>query len=264
MNNIKKFVKWALQRTGYTIRKLHVAVNPQHERQITPKHFFDLYFSSIRPSEFFFVEIGANDGHFVDLLHEYVSRLRLSGIVVEPQKDVFERLKKTYTNINNVTCVNAAIATETGQRILYTVKEELKQGEMFSRVTGIASFNRALLKKSLLHEFAKNNLPEKIPFVEDYIEETPVDTLSLADLLDTHGVKRIDFLQIDCEGYDYEIIKMIDFKTTRPKIINYESTHLTPADRAECEKLLESKGYQIFRHRFDTCAFIAPSVPNPF
>ena len=64
--------------------------------------FFNLYFSRI-PDDFFFVQIGANDGINHDPLHEYVTKYNLSGLVVEPQPDVFELLRKNYESFKKVT-----------------------------------------------------------------------------------------------------------------------------------------------------------------
>lgn len=45
-----------------------------------------------------FVQVGANDGVFVDPLRQYILTRGWSGILVEPQADVFERLKENYAD----------------------------------------------------------------------------------------------------------------------------------------------------------------------
>ena len=77
--------------------------------------------------------------------------------------------------------------------------------------------------------------------------------MTLAGLLEKHGFKGLDFLQIDAEGFDYEIIKSIDFAATRPRFINYEYV-LLGADRAACRALLLEKGYGLLDQRQDTLA----------
>jgi hypothetical protein len=86
---MKELIKKLLSPTGYTIAKLGVARDPQHELPLQPKHFFDLYFSLVNPRNFFFVHIGANDGLSRDLLHEYITAYNLKGILVEPQEEIF-------------------------------------------------------------------------------------------------------------------------------------------------------------------------------
>src|SRR5262245_49306956 len=56
---------------------------------------------------FFFVQIGANDGQ--DAIHELVVRHKLGGLAVEPLPDVFAKLRKTYHKYPKVKLCNLAI-----------------------------------------------------------------------------------------------------------------------------------------------------------
>jgi hypothetical protein len=49
-----------------------------------------------------------------------------------------------------------------------------------------------------------------------------VKCVSWDELLDQHRVERIDYLQIDAEGYDYEILAMVRHGRIRPQIIKFE------------------------------------------
>jgi len=73
------------------------------------------------------------------------------------------------------------------------------------------------------------------------------------DLL--HIDRKIDLLHIDTEGFDYEIIKSIDFTKIKPKIILYEHNHLSNEDKKECMEFLKSKKYSILIKIFDTLAY---------
>ena len=54
------------------------------------------------------------------------------------------------------------------------------------------------------------------PFDSDrFIAET-VKSITFDTLLRRHGVSRLDLLQIDAEGYDFEILKRIDFRAFDP------------------------------------------------
>ena len=256
----RNIFKTTLQKTfgvlGYTISQKDIKQNPQHLNQVTAKDFFDLYFSLIDPQNFFFIQFGANDGSFVDPMYDYVKHYNLTGVLVEPQKDVFNKLKTNYKNQNNVTFANIAISNTDGEKILYTISDDLKnKDDLFNRMTGIASFDRDLLLKSLQYEFLKKSWHAQMKEADRYIVETKVTTLTFKSFIKKYGIKQIDYIQMDCEGYDYEIIKMIDLGSRFPKIINFESTHLSDADRKECEEMLAANGYRTFRHRFDTCAY---------
>jgi len=51
-------------------------------------------------------------------------------------------------------------------------------------------------------------------------------------------------LQVDTEGFDYEIIKSTFQAGLQPDIINFEIIHLSPEQKIECAHLLASKGYR--------------------
>lgn len=50
---------------------------------------------------------------------------------------------------------------------------------------------------------------------------------SLIQLVKDHDLFGLDYLQIDTEGFDDEIIKMIDFSIIKPKLIKFELVHLS-------------------------------------
>ena len=77
---------------------------------------------------------------------------------------------------------------------------------------------------------------------------------TVESILRQHGFDTVDLLQIDAEGYDYEIIKTIDFQQLRPSIIAFEQLHLSERDRDNCIELLASHGYRFLVERMDVIA----------
>ena len=240
----RKIEKWV----GYTLINIEKQ-RQQREHRLSIENFFDLYFSQVDTEDFFFVQIGANDGKNNDPIHRYVTKYKLHGLAIEPQPDVFTLLQETYKPYPFVECVNLAIAHESGTLPFYSVKESFKTSENFSQVSGLATFQKNVLIRTIVRKIPHDANPE------EYVQETPVKTSSFKNLVEKYSLKRIDMIQIDCEGYDYEILKMIDLEHFAPSIINLESVHLVESDRIACEKLLESKGYTWFRHGIDMCAY---------
>lgn len=64
-------------------------------------------------------------------------------------------------------------------------------------------------------------------------------------------------LQIDTEGFDYEVIKMIPFDDP-PRISRFETKHLSDADSAECIEMLGEYRYAFVFDRFDANAVRRP------
>lgn len=60
--------------------------------------------------------------------------------------------------------------------------------------------------------------------------------------MEKHGVSPVDILQLRREGFDFEILQMVDW--TRPKldIVDFEHVHLSEADRLAAWSLLEKHG----------------------
>jgi FkbM family methyltransferase len=250
---MKKIIKKIMKRIGYSISK-NKSLNLQNLKQVTRDDFFDFYFFQIDKNNFFFVQIGANDGKTNDPIYHYVTKYQLSGVVIEPQPDVFLLLQENYKRYPEVKCLNLAIAKETGSVSFYSVKEFVRNKINFSRLTGIASFDRNFIKQKFQSKQVKGSVDKRLN-ADDCILETKIRASSFAGLIKENKIEKIDFLQIDCEGYDYEILKTVDFNKFSPMIINFESQNLSDDDRKECEKMLEDLGYGWFRSGSDTCAY---------
>lgn len=55
----------------------------------------------------------------------------------------------------------------------------------------------------------------------------------------------VDYLQIDTEGFDAEILKSINFAYFMPTVIKFEWMHLTQTEKNEIKILLNLNGYTI-------------------
>ena len=98
----------------------------------------------------------------------------------------------------------------------------------------IGSLSRVLVEETIAE--AGNSLPEvsaSLLHMESSIERTEVPSLTFESLCRKHGIGELDLLLIDAEGYDYEIIKGIDFERHRPRLLIYESILFSGDERAE-------------------------------
>ncbi len=73
-------------------------------------------------------------------------------------------------------------------------------------------------------------------------EQVRCDTL--ANLLERQGVSKIDVLQIDVEGFDYHVLKQVDFERYRPAIIRMEWYNLPQDEQRLSRALLQRWGYR--------------------
>ena len=141
--------------------------------------------------DFSFIQIGANDGKMADPLYNWIKKYGWKGILVEPQKKGFEKLKINYrNNKKNLIFENVAISDKNGTRDLFKVKDgQIKE----SWQKGIATF---CPDRNALKGFGKNNITKET-----------VQCITFDTLISRNKVNRIDLLQIDVEGYEYFVLK---------------------------------------------------------
>lgn len=199
-------------------------------------------FARVYPDAFF-MQVGANDGSKGDYLKDYVDTLGWKGVLIEPIPYVFASLTDRHGANPNLTLVNAAIAHEDGTAELYYLPKD-EQSDLPVWYDALATFRKDVI---LTHA-------PWIPDIESRITTIEVPTMTFESLCQSQGVEGIDLLQIDTEGYDYEVIRQVDLDKHRPALILYEQYHLTPEDRSDCEQLLHGHGYGTISNFMDTVA----------
>jgi FkbM family methyltransferase len=151
--------------------------------------------------DFVFVSIGANDGIFVDeIFQSNLLNINWSGIFVEPVKEKFDLLVENYKfhyPNNKFQYENSAIHIESGDDFLITQVDDDSRG--------LCSFFRV-----------ENEFSERIP----------VKKITFLDLIKKYNIKKINFLKIDCEGMDSEIILQSLDNNIIPDLILFENINL--------------------------------------
>lgn len=191
----------------------------------------------------FFIQIGANDGEQLDHLRHSILKGRWRGIMVEPVLYVFERLAQNYGHLNDRLILEpVAIAPEESQMPFWHLRKAEAGTELPRWYDALGSFRKDVVLK---HK-------EFIPDIEERLTSTQVPTLSFQSLCEKHEVESVDLIQMDTEGYDFEVIKLIDFERYRPVLLIYEHLHLDESTRQLCEAHLRKHGYELFSEQMDT------------
>lgn len=196
---------------------------------------------------FRFVQVGASDGLTTDPLHELVVELKLTGILIEPLPDKFEELKRNYEFQSQLRFENIAVARNGGRQTIYRVKTDT--GAPVG-LQGSASFD----PQHVLRQVSRAGLGEPTR----HIAQVEVPTLTLEQVLARHQFTHVDLLQIDTEGFDFEVVKLAIESGIYPDIINYEYVHLPPKARLECRLLLAAHNYSFMDVGMDTLAVRTP------
>lgn len=204
------------------------------------------------------VQIGANDGINNDPIHKFIKRDHWQGVLLEPQKFVFEKfLMPLYARTKGIMVLNAALDSTDGFKPIYKISVTNSRW-----ATGLTSFNRKILEEAVKSGYIDRQAKkEGTPLPADkneYIAEESVECISTRTLLQRAGIKKTDWLQIDTEGFDFEIIKIFNIAITRPTVIVYENLHLSDSSREECISHLRINGYVSQDFGANTLAMLYP------
>lgn len=77
---------------------------------------------------------------------------------------------------------------------------------------------------------------------EGYIETHIVELTTIMDLLNTLKINKIDYLKIDTEGMDFDILKSIDYNSIEINFIKMEHKHFY-CDEQHVINFLSDKGF---------------------
>lgn len=192
---------------------------------------FDSLANSIK--DCFFVEVGANDGINFDPLYHLIKSNNWAGILVEPDKTTYERLKGNYSKQKNLIFENCAISDTDGKVELYCGTTDLHY--------------------SLSYKHAEWMFDVKPRGVE-------VESIRLDTLLNKHEVEKVDLLMIDVEGYDFIVLKTFPFSKIKPKIIRLEVVHISAEGNSTGDVInyLTELGYSCYfdEHRTDVIGIL--------
>jgi FkbM family methyltransferase len=242
LRSLFRRVEPRLARAGYHVRwqPRSVSDHPDSELFVSFEHLCAHLLLS--KQDLVFLEIGANDGVTIDPLWPFIQRFHWRGIMVEPIPATFQSLTANYAAHPQVHLVNAAIGHTDGQQTIYSVKQHPGQVE---RANLYASFRKDVVLSQVRY----------VPNVENEIEELTVPCYTLSTLLDKTQIGPIDILQIDTEGFDAEILKMVDFSRLNPALIQFEHTNLSKSDIDDCARLLIARGYKVAWDSLDMIAY---------
>ena len=211
---------------------------------------YDTLFRKYNHQNFFFVQIGANDGVTGDDLRKYILQYKWHGVLVEPVPYVFQRLPENYREVENLEFLNCAIGIETGTSKFYSISETDSKGlNLFKEYSNfkldqLSSFNKdTLLQHKYMH-----------PDFENLIVETAIPTIGINELLLKYKNRVIDLLQVDIEGFDFELLKALDFTGNTPCILIFEHHHMPESSYKEIIKKLRSFHYRFYKSNWDTIA----------
>ena len=191
-----------------------------------------------------FIEIGSCD---FDTCLDLVNTGEWTGVMVEPSPPYFknlEKLVKASPYGNNVHLENTAITDYMG-KIDFTVAKDMtceEGNDVNGWVRGISSVS------------ATNHKGERMldkPVNQKFIDyHTTVPCMTLNALISKYKYEHINYLKIDTEGHELNILEAYDWDI-KPDLIKIEHTHV---DDIFVANLLKQHGYLVYTEQHDLYA----------
>lgn len=154
--------------------------------QNNEQQVIESYFGS-RPGTF--LDIGANDGKTLSNTYR-LQELDWAGVLVEPSEEAYNKAVANIINDKRIKAYNVAIGTTDGTATFYEMGTHLNRGDNSLLST---------IKKTELKRWPGTDFKERMTEIWTY-----------RTLQAKSPFKYFDFISIDAEGVDYDILEQID------------------------------------------------------
>jgi FkbM family methyltransferase len=245
LNNIdiNEIIKEILHKDySFYIKHIEKNINHINSHNQEYKGYYLEYYSQIEQDKFyieniakfkcngFFVEIGGYDGITGSNTYYLEKNLNWDGIVIECFPESFDKCK-----INRkCKLVDRAIYKISNE----TIEMLIPEGEEISGGNKqLCGLNGYIKNESLMHF---NNSYKKSRIIN-------VKTVSFNDLMEDNNVKEIDYLSLDIEGYELEVLKTINFKKYIIKYLTVEHGNVINY-KNDINNFLTSNGFRLYRN----------------
>ena len=178
------------------------------------------------------IDVGAHKGEFINCGLQIKSIEKI--IAFEPQKKIFELLKKKFIHNNKVNLNNTALDIENS-------KKKIKTNKLSSTST-LNEINR----NSLYYKFKSFLLYEKDAIISEY----EIKTISFDNFFKSINLDPNTLLKIDTEGYEFNVLQGAREKIENVKYVlieNQFSKMYKNVDFEQCHNFLKEKNFILLK-----------------
>jgi FkbM family methyltransferase len=165
-----------------------------------------------------FIQIGTNNGNdnFNKIIRKYKPD---KTILVEPNIHLKDNISKNYEGLNNIFIKLSAIDINRGETKLYIPSNK--------------GYSDAHFSMRPMNDWGNS---------KEELTTITAEGIKFEDLLKEFNIDHINYLQIDTEGFDYEIINSIDFNNINIDIIRFEKWEFSSESFSKFNNLSENLG----------------------
>jgi FkbM family methyltransferase len=153
------------------------------------------------------------------------------GICVEPNPSLYAEIKRVR---KRDTCLNVGVSNTFGKAVFYI---------MVNKTLNTLSREQAT--------FFRDTGQSKIE------EEIEINVVTISHIIETYlSGKAPNFVSMDIEGFDFQVLQSIDFQKYRPEVFCLETKDAQHRKDHEIMRFMESKGYFICSDTFINSIFV--------
>lgn len=174
-----------------------------------------------------FVDIGANDGITLSNTYYLEKNMGWTGLCFEPNPDAYVTLIENRT----CTCIKSGVADFNGKAAFQRL-----------RGSGVIPMFSGLIDKYDPHHIAM--IEEALKLYGGEKETIEIECVRLKDILGDSNIQHVDYLSIDTEGSELDILETIDFEHTYYGVISAENNY----DDGRIRKYMRSKNFKFIAY----------------
>lgn len=151
-----------------------------------------------------FLDVGANDGVTLSNTRALFDTGNWNGVFIEPSPEAFKKLKENYRAIGGSYFYNFALGTTNGEMDLYDSGTHLNKGDV------------GLLSTASEEDYNKWRGTTEFTQIK-------VKVFRYKTFLNRVKIKEFDFISLDAEGFDLDILRQIDLRATSCVCVEWNS-----------------------------------------
>ena len=181
-----------------------------------------------------FFQIGTNTGY--DQFRENVKFSKPDRVIlVEPNRELVPEITKNYKDISGVRIYNNAIYYENNKNVDLFIPKLVSRSDdsiMGMRAANGCHYNNEHYTLCPLNDWGDS---------KDEMTKITAEGITFDEICRRENITEIEYLQIDTEGFDTEIIKMIDLKKYKIHRIRFEKWEFNSEQFSKFNSNIEGK-----------------------